>query len=131
MAVDNAVHRAAGDPIGYAFWEPQMTGTSPGSFLSAGFLGRLLAAVAGFGSAVAMLPTAPLNQEARWASIPQDGRWYILEQPTHLPHDAGNRPDSWPQLAGKIAWLRVPAASAHCCGPSVLSPLALSAMAAI
>jgi hypothetical protein len=53
-----------------------------------------------FGSAVAMFPTAPLKQEARWASIPQDGRWYILEQPTHLPHDAGYRPDNWPELAG-------------------------------
>jgi hypothetical protein len=49
-----------------------------GSFLSAGFLGRMLAAVAGFGSfrprlrAGCSLPTALAEQVARWASIPED-----------------------------------------------------------
>jgi hypothetical protein len=81
--------------------------------LSVGFLGRVLAAVAGFGSAVAMLLTAPVEQEARWARIPQDGRWYILEQPTHLPPDAGNRPNTWPQLVGGIwGWKKHMSASA-------------------
>jgi hypothetical protein len=75
----------------------------------------VLAAVAGFGSAVAMLPTAPFEQEARWARIPQDGRWYILEQPTHLSPDAGNRPNTWPQLAGGLgvwrSWMSASASS--------------------
>jgi hypothetical protein len=64
-----------------------------GSWLSAGFLGRVLAAIAGCGSAADMLATASAEQVARWASIPEDRRWYILEQPTHLPHDAVNKPD--------------------------------------
>jgi hypothetical protein len=54
-----------------------------GSWLSAGFLGRVLAAIAGCGSAADMLATASAEQVARWASIPEDRRWYILEQPKH------------------------------------------------
>jgi hypothetical protein len=42
-----------------------------GSFMSAGFLGRVLAAVAGFGSAGTMRPTVLAERVTRWASIPQ------------------------------------------------------------
>jgi hypothetical protein len=61
----------------------------------------VLAAVAGFGSAGAMLPTAPADVVALWANIPQDRRWYTVEEPAHPPHDAFVRlEDRWPQLAG-------------------------------
>ena len=47
-----------------------------------------------------MLETAPADQVARWASIPTDCQWYILEQPAHQPHDAVKRLQRWPHLAG-------------------------------
>jgi hypothetical protein len=67
--------------------------------LSVGFLGRALAAVAGFDSAGAMLPTAPADQVTRWASIPEDCKYYTLQQRAHVPHDAVKRLDRWPHLA--------------------------------
>ena len=71
-----------------------------GSFLSARFLGGALAAVAGFGSAGAMLQNADPDQVNRWNSIPQDDRYYTLEDRKYLPRLADKKLDRWPNLAG-------------------------------
>ena len=47
MAVAMSVHLAAGDPIRYAFWEPHMTGTSPGSDNRDWYQSRYLKTVTG------------------------------------------------------------------------------------
>jgi hypothetical protein len=54
-----------------------------------------------------MLPTALAERVTRWASIPEDSKYYTMEQCWHCPHDAIKRLDRWPHLAGGTKYWKI------------------------
>lgn len=47
-----------------------------------------------------MLRSAPASEVARWAAVPEDGRWYTLDVRTVEPNDCRAGADGWPNLNG-------------------------------
>jgi hypothetical protein len=82
--------------------------------LSASFVGWVLADIAGFGSASAMVETMQEYQLRRWKAIPEDGEWHFFQQPAQLPTNSFNKPESYPHvMSGHKHWKGCMGPNAH------------------